>query len=426
MSNPFAVNPSGTVIPGQGPGIAQGLAGVLAQMQIQKENEFRQQELQTAMAQQQALQQYYQQQAMAEQQRIGLAAGEQALQREGNAQVGAAQRAYLADPNRGLMSQILQDGAAQMPPMSSLPSIFTGVSNQNMPAAIKGVGEAQGLMPTPPKMPEPATSQKEYEYYNYLQRMDPQRAAQYKALFLDPHPSTQINIGDKGETEFSKKIAEARVGTLTESSKQAQSAIGGFAALSEAYDRADKALTGLTAKPALGIARALSAMGVAPAKDVVQNTQTFQKLAGEGALIYLRSRDLGSGTAVSDADREFVLNLAGGNIGLDKGSIKRVLRVNVGAGIMKATDGIQDLKEQAITYPSEAPSLLRDADRLQAKLQPMWARYAQMLAQEGMGEGQIREKLIRGGVTDPEQIIRNLPKVGSQGIIDNLFPQRVR
>ncbi len=425
MSNPFAVNPSGTVIPGQGPGIAQGLAGVLAQMQVQKENEFRQQELQTAMAQQQALQQYYQAQAMADQQRIGLAAGEQALQREGNAQVGAAQRAYLSDPNRGLMSQLLQDGAAQMPPQSSLPSIFTGVSNQNMPAAIKGVGEAQGLMPTP-KMPEPATSQKEYEYYNYLQRMDPQRAAQYKALFLDPHPSTQINIGDKGETEFSKKIAEARVGTLTESSKQAQSAIGGFASLSEAYDRVDKALTGLTAKPALGIARALSAMGVAPAKDLVQNTQTFQKLTGEGALIYLRSRDLGSGTAVSDTDREFVAALAGGNMALDKGSIKRILRVNVGAGIMKATDAIQDLKEQAITYPSEAPSLLRDADRLQAKLQPMWTRYAQMLADEGANAQSIREKLIRGGVTDPEQIIRNTKMAGSQGLIDNLFPQRQR
>ena len=47
MSNPFAVQPSQTVVQGQGIGgsITAGLAGVLAQMQLTRENQFKQQEL---------------------------------------------------------------------------------------------------------------------------------------------------------------------------------------------------------------------------------------------------------------------------------------------------------------------------------------------------------------------------------------------
>jgi hypothetical protein len=94
--------------------MGQGIADVLAQMQIGKENQYRQQELQNQMMQQQALQQYYQAQAQAEQQRIAAKAQEDLYVREGLKQRGQAVQNFMTG-----QPGVVQPGQTTMPQQDS-------------------------------------------------------------------------------------------------------------------------------------------------------------------------------------------------------------------------------------------------------------------------------------------------------------------
>lgn len=410
MTNPFQVNPGGAIQQGNtGTAIAQGLAGVLAQMQQDKENQFRMQELQNQMAQQQALQKYYEALARAQQDELNLKAGEQMLERAGRQQVGQAQRRALGgapgvfqpsmSTTKSIFQDILQGGASVLP--ENLSPIFGGVADENLPEAVKGVQEVQQLQ-AQPKGPELATSSKEFEYYNRLQQTSPERAAMYKTLFLDPKPTTQItNIAGQGESEFSKEWAKAQVAVLTAGEKEARTAVQSFPALTEAYGLVGKSFTGFGANQVLGLARAIGVGVPKLTSDKVANTQTLMKLTRDQVISYLQTRALGSGTAVSDADRVFMERQAGADISLDPFTIKRIIRINVGTGIERMELAIKDLREQAMAYPQNAVQLEQKAKNLEARLNTIRAKYAEMQTAESKTGG-----------------------LGPSGVVDSLFPMR--
>lgn len=398
MTSPFPNLGGGGVVqdPGLGAGLAQGLAGVLAQMQTSKENQFRQQELQNAQAQQQALQQYYEAQAMAEQQRLAAQAGEQAIMREGQRQVGGAQRAALGGQpdTQGIFSQILQGGAQQMPPQSSLPSIFTGVSNENLPAAVQGVQEVNKLTPQPP----PGTGDmQDFEYMMRLAQRDPQKAMLFKQWFIDKQPSTVINnIPAKGETKFTEKYGELQADLLNSTVKEGRIANADTPRLQEAYSLADRAFTGVGANAKLNTGRVLSAMGVKQSKNDVENTQTFLRLQREGTLNWLRTRALGSGNAVSNQDREYMDRVTGADITLDRGALKKIIRINFGTNLMKQKEAIDDLRDKAVSYPANAQDFNRQATQMQRQYDQGWQLYTKMKADESMplNPGQVIDSLF--------------------------------
>jgi hypothetical protein len=263
-----------------------------------------------------------------------------------------------------------------------------------MVSAAKGVQEMQALQPAPVKEPELPTSGKEFEYLKRLAERDPQQALLYKQLFLDKQPSTVINnIPQKGATQFAETLGKMQAEQLMEGEKQARTAAGSFPAMTEAYGLVDKSFTGYGANTLLALARVAGQAGFKPGKDKTADTQTMLKLLREQTLAYLQTRALGSGTAVSDKDREFMERMSGADITLDPQSIKRIIRVNVGSSVMRMQDAIADLRDQAMAYPENARQLNAKAEAIQRRMNPIWKRYSDMLALEASFDAGLRSRI---------------------------------
>lgn len=86
-----------------------------------------------------------------------------------------------------------------------------------------------------------------------------------------------------------------------------------------------KVKTGLGANWALGFGRALSASGLSEG-DGVAATQAFMAQAAKRVMGVVKM--LGSGSGISDADREYAAKAVGGNITMDEKSIRRILDID--------------------------------------------------------------------------------------------------
>lgn len=422
MTSPFPQIQQGPVIqdPGLGGTIAQALAQVLAQQQAQKEQEWRQQQLQHDWANQQAQLAVSQGNLAVNQGQLSAQTTEAANRRSATSQVGGAIRQYLtgggqqpqlgvpqqgtsvpnpgtvpgqpqAPPTTGVFQDVLQGGAAQLAPSQGNPDIFGGVSDENLPAAVQGVQEVQKLQPQS-KEPELPTSAKEFLFAKRLAESNPALGKEYMELLAKPSNQMTTIVG-QGESQYSKDLATSKVKIREQVTEGARTAMAGFPMLNEAYRLAPKSITGLGANQRLSLARVVGALGGKAAKDDVVNTQTFLKLTGENALTYLRDRALGSGTAVSDADREFTLKLSAGQLTLDPKSIQKTIRINVGIGVMRIDDAINVLRDQAISYPENAAQANAEISRLEKQRAPIWQRYTDMLQAEDMAVGDIRKRL---------------------------------
>lgn len=82
--------------------------------------------------------------------------------------------------------------------------------------------------------------------------------------------------------------------------------------------------TGVGADYKLGLGRALASSGLTSGEDVA-NTEAFISQIGKNTLTLVKQ--LGSGSGISDADREYAANIAGGKITLNEKSIRRILDI---------------------------------------------------------------------------------------------------
>jgi hypothetical protein len=84
-------------------------------------------------------------------------------------------------------------------------------------------------------------------------------------------------------------------------------------------------ITGVGADYLTKFGQALSQIGFDESEDKVANTQAYTSLMANnvGKLI----KQFGSGTGLSDADREFATAMAGGKIGLNEKAIRRILDI---------------------------------------------------------------------------------------------------
>jgi hypothetical protein len=402
--------------------MAQGLAGVLAAMQQQKENEARQQQLQIQAQQQQALEQYYQSQAMLGNRQEDRLGAEAQAKMMGQRQVGGAMQAALgvgqsptqvpgqpqalaapqmAQPQRGNITQMgspgvfqeVLSGAAQALPPQGLAQVFGGVSPENMPAAVQGVADAQKL--TPSTTTELPTSAQEFEF---LKTLSPEQQSVYWQL-IGPKPqgpAAIVNVGGDVEKAYGVEGAKADVAARTEIMGQANAAARAFPSLDEGYRMLQKGtvVAGVGANPILQIHRVLSSMGVKVSKDAVKDTQTASRLLYEGVAAQLAARTFGSGTAVSDKDREAAERMAGVDFSQDLASLKKVTRINVGLNIEKLIGATMQLDEQAQLHPEAQKDLAIRKKGIEAKLYgatgsrekptkgSIWGKYLDMLGTE--------------------------------------------
>ena len=140
---------------------------------------------------------------------------------------------------------------------------------------------------------------------------------------FSPQSPTIINTGD---SQLDRQIYE----NLAKNRESAVVALNTLPAFSEAIKLLEEGdvITGTAAETRLAFAKALSLFGVDDPS--IENTEVLRSRIA--VPVFNLVRNLGSGTAISDKDREFAEKAAGGNISLDRKSILRLVEIGKRAG----------------------------------------------------------------------------------------------
>jgi hypothetical protein len=410
MTNPFQVSPGG-VVQGIGPGpiMGQGIADVLAQMQIGKENQFRQQELQNQMMQQQALAEYYRAQAEAEQQRIAAEAQENLYKREGLAQRGRAVQNYMqgqpgvVQPGQSTTPQdsgnIFRDltagGSAAIGGQQGYDQLFNGVSPENVPDALGDLKDAKAVM-APPAAPELPTSAKEMQFLQHLQQADPSGASAkfFYDNWVKKQPGVVVNnLTGQQETEHGKKTSENIANRSAELYKDANNAAASMPSMMEAYKLVPRTPAGFGANQAVFMHRVLGRLGIQVSKEAAADSQTMIKLLRDQTLKLLETRALGSGTAVSEKDREFMERQSAADLSLEPDAIRRIIRINMGAALERMISTRLELQQEQRDFPA-TKGIQGRIDMINRKLEPVLSEYWKMRAEEDKREAQLKMDIL--------------------------------
>lgn len=140
-------------------------------------------------------------------------------------------------------------------------------------------------------------------------------------------PGQTININQVQETELEKALGKGQGEVALKSQATAQDAADMINTIKIGRGLVQQGIvTGFGADFRVDLGRALKLAGIATGDDAVANTQTFAATMAQnvGKLI----KQFGAGTGLSDADREYAIKMAGGQITLDEGAIKKILAIN--------------------------------------------------------------------------------------------------
>lgn len=135
-----------------------------------------------------------------------------------------------------------------------------------------------------------------------------------------------INIG--GENALVTALGKKGGEQLVENKDKAVKAAESIKTANESIKILDSGIiTGFGAEFITNLGRVVKRMGFDIGTDV-ENTQAFVANQGRAVLDILGSGALGAGTGISDNDRLFAKNIAGGNIVLDEKAIRRIISLN--------------------------------------------------------------------------------------------------
>ena len=145
-------------------------------------------------------------------------------------------------------------------------------------------------------------------------------------LGLRPAPvvTKQISAADGITSKLTGKMTD----NFLELNAQAQTAEKILRINRDSMEVLDKGIvSGFTAPIQLEVMRIGKAMGILPEdmEDKVAATELFMISRAKQVLPLIKA--LGSGTAISDKDREFIEKVVGGNIALDERTIREVIRI---------------------------------------------------------------------------------------------------
>jgi hypothetical protein len=189
------------------------------------------------------------------------------------------------------------------------------------------------------------------------------------------------------ESELKRKLGGAQSEIIKDGYKAAEDAISTMDTINLGRDLLNKGMvTGFGADFLVSAGQALKQVGIDLNSDATANAQTYAAtLAGNvGRLISL----FGAGTGLSNADREYAAQMAGGQIKLDERALRRILDINERSArnvITKHNANVDRFKagdEFKIEMPPERTSTLppRDQQALDwARSNPTDPRSAQIL-----------------------------------------------
>jgi len=136
--------------------------------------------------------------------------------------------------------------------------------------------------------------------------------------------SVTNKIGDSSMTELGKQMAK----DLVSERKDVEGAVSGLQNLQQAKKILDDGvITGTGAEFLTNMGNFLSSrLGIKFDNDPIANTQAYAATMGTqvGQII----KQFGSGTGLSDADREYAEKIVGGNIAISEGAIRKLMAIN--------------------------------------------------------------------------------------------------
>lgn len=168
-----------------------------------------------------------------------------------------------------------------------------------------------------------------------------------------------------------------------------------------------KVISGAGADFRLGFARALSLGGNGGAKEQVAATQTYAATMARQVLTIIKN--LGAGSGISDADREYAAKIEGGQIQLDETSMRRLLdisetasRAAIASHNQRAAQGSDTFQNPrlrefyTIKEPGQYEAPKRDLKRNATELYQ-----AQQAIKRGADPAAVRRRMLERGF-DPE------------------------
>lgn len=140
--------------------------------------------------------------------------------------------------------------------------------------------------------------------------------------------ASQTVIDVKQQGEFEKELGKKQAGKVFESQTAAEDAAQILTSNADARALLDQGMiTGAGAEFLVSLNQGLKQIGVDLGyADAAANAQAYAAVLGNnvGKLI----KQFGAGTGLSDADREFAKQIAGGRISLDEKALRRILDIN--------------------------------------------------------------------------------------------------
>ena len=153
----------------------------------------------------------------------------------------------------------------------------------------------------------------------------------YKGSFEDWKKSQKVEgtkvVLPRQEDEFEKQLGGAQAKELVEGRKLADDAVQMIQTNKIGRQILDKGMvTGFGANAIVGIGQALKQAGINFGGDATANAQAYTAVMAQnvGKLI----KQFGSGTGLSDADREYATKMAAGSISVDEAAIRKVIDIN--------------------------------------------------------------------------------------------------
>ena len=143
----------------------------------------------------------------------------------------------------------------------------------------------------------------------------------------DPDTVINNNLGD--QDELAKSISKQIGADIVENRTTATVAKKSLLQSNEAIELLNSGvITGTGAEYIKGAGKILSRLGFNEFEDDIKNTEAFAASMGNATLAILGSGALGAGTGISDNDRKFAKQIAGGEITLSEKAIRRIISIN--------------------------------------------------------------------------------------------------
>jgi hypothetical protein len=142
-------------------------------------------------------------------------------------------------------------------------------------------------------------------------------------------PATSVNVDLSGgaKSELFKTVGRKAGEQLVEKHQKASDAVRALQTTNEAQKLLDAGMiTGFGSNFLTSFGSALNKAGISYNEDPVANTQAYGAVMAKQVAEIIKA--FGAGTGLSDADREFAIKAAGGDVTMNEAAIRKIMEIN--------------------------------------------------------------------------------------------------